>query len=54
MPRNKAKKKDSCVQVWEVKQIRVGRSKSIFIFDIFLLQMYRGCNIRQGFGDQLL
>ena len=29
------KKKDSCVQVSEVKKIRVGRSKNIFILDIF-------------------
>ena len=27
------KKKDSCVQVSEVKKIRVGRSKNIFILD---------------------
>ena len=48
------KKKDSCVQVSEVKKIRVGRSK-IFIFWIFfLLQMYRGCNRRQCSGGQLL
>ena len=36
------KKKDSCVQVSEVKKIRVGRSKNIFILNFFLLQMYRG------------
>ena len=30
------KKKDSCVQVSEVKKIRVGRSKNIFILDFFL------------------
>ena len=37
------KKKDSCVQVSEVKKIRVGRSKNIFILDfVFSLQMYRG------------
>ena len=29
------KKKDSCVQVSEVKKIRVGRSKRIFILDFF-------------------
>ena len=29
------KKKDSCVQVSEVKKIRVGRSKNILIFDFF-------------------
>ena len=29
------KKKDSCVQVSEVKKIRVGRSKNIFILDFF-------------------
>ena len=29
------KKKDSCVQVLEVKKIRVGRSKNIFILDFF-------------------
>ena len=29
------KKKDSCVQVSEVKTIRVGRSKNIFILDFF-------------------
>ena len=28
-------KKDSCVQVLEVKKIRVGRSKNIFILDFF-------------------
>ena len=31
------KKKDSCVQVSEVKKIRVGRSKSIFILDYFFI-----------------
>ena len=31
------KKKDSCVQVSEVKQIRVGRSKNIFILDCFFI-----------------
>ena len=36
------KKKDSCVQVSEVKKIRVGRSKNIFILDFFLLEMCRG------------
>ena len=29
------KKKDSCVQVSEVKKIRVGRLKNIFILDFF-------------------
>ena len=29
------KKKDGCVQVLEVKLIRVGRSKNIFILDFF-------------------
>ena len=29
------KKKDSCVQVSEVKKIRVGRSKNIFILEKF-------------------
>ena len=29
------KKKDSCVQVSEVKKIRVGRSKNIFILEFF-------------------
>ena len=29
------KKKDSCVQVSEVRKIRVGRSKNIFILDFF-------------------
>ena len=29
------KKKDCCVQVSEVKKIRVGRSKNIFILDFF-------------------
>ena len=48
------KKKDSCVQVSEVKKIRVGRSKNIFILDFFLLQMHRGFNRRQGSGGQLL
>ena len=31
------KKKDSCVQVSEVKKIRVGRSKNIFILDFFFI-----------------
>ena len=31
------KKKDSCVQVSEVKKIRVGRSKTIFILDYFFI-----------------
>ena len=31
------KKKDSCVQVSEVKRIRVGRSKNIFILDFFFI-----------------
>ena len=31
------KKKDSCVQVSEVKKIRVGRSKNIFILDSFFI-----------------
>ena len=31
------KKKDSCVQVSEVKKIRVGRSKNIFILDYFFI-----------------
>ena len=48
------KKINSCVQVSEVEKIRVGRSKNIFILDFFLLQMYRGCNRRQGSGGQLL
>ena len=29
------KKKDSCVQVSDVKKIRVGRLKNIFILDFF-------------------
>ena len=29
------KKKDCCVQVSEVKKIRVGRSKNIFILEFF-------------------
>ena len=29
------KKKDSCVQVSEVKKIRVGRSKNIFILEFY-------------------
>ena len=32
------KKKDSCVQVSEVKKIRVGRSKNIFILDFFFIR----------------
>ena len=31
------KKKDSCVQVSEVEKIRVGRSKTIFILDLFFI-----------------
>ena len=31
------KKKDSCVQVSEVKKIRVGRSKNIFILEFFFI-----------------
>ena len=31
------KKKDSCVQVSEVKKIRVGRSKNIFILDFLFI-----------------
>ena len=31
------KKKDSCVQVSEVKKIRVGRSKKKFILDFFFI-----------------
>ena len=31
------KKEDSCVQVSEVKKIRVGRSKNIFILDYFFI-----------------
>ena len=31
------KKKDSCVQVSEVKKIRVGRSKNIFIWEFFFI-----------------
>ena len=31
------KKKDSCVQVSEVKKIRVGRSKNNFILDFFFM-----------------
>ena len=31
------KKKDSCVQVSEVKKIRVGRSKNIVILDFFFI-----------------
>ena len=34
---HKAKKKDSCVQVSEVKKIRVGRSKNIFILEFFFI-----------------
>ena len=32
------KKKDSYVQVSEVKKIRVGRSKNIFILDFFFIR----------------
>ena len=46
------KKKDSCVQVSEVKKIRVGRSKNIFILDFFYYT-YTGCNRRTGSGGQL-
>ena len=47
------KKKDSCVQVSEVKIIRVGRSKNIFILEYFFNY---NCTEgrRQGFGGQLL
>ena len=48
------KKKDSCVQVSEVRKNIVGRSKNIFILDLFLLQMYRGYNRRLGSGGQIL
>ena len=48
------KKKDSCVQVSEVKKIRVGRSKNIFILDFFFHYKCRGFNRRQGSGGQLL
>ena len=34
---SRPKKKDSCVQVSEVKKIRVGRSKNIFILDFFFI-----------------
>ena len=34
---DRAKKNDSCVQVSEVKKIRVGRSKNICIFDFFFI-----------------
>ena len=47
------KKKDSCVQVSEVKKIRVGRSKNIFILDFFF--HYKCTEVRrQGSGGQLL
>ena len=36
------KKKDSCVQVSEVKKIRVGRSKNIFILDFFFIINVQG------------
>ena len=36
-PLVRPKKKDSCVQVSEVKKIRVGRSKNIFILDYFFI-----------------
>ena len=31
------KRKDSCVQVLEVKNIKLGRSKNIFILDFFFI-----------------
>ena len=36
------KKEDSCVQVSEVKKIRVGRSKNIFILDFFFIINVQG------------
>ena len=38
----KPQKKSSCVQVSEVKKIRVGRLKNIFILDFFFIEIYRG------------
>ena len=35
--RLRQKNKDSCVQVSEVRKIRVGRSKNIFILDFFFI-----------------
>ena len=35
LPLLRPKKKDSCVQVSDVKKIRVGRSRKIFILDFF-------------------
>ena len=34
---NRPKKKDSCVQVSEVKKIRVGRSNFFFFLDFFFI-----------------
>ena len=36
-PFAKAKTKNSCIQVSDVKKIRVGRSKKIFLFWIFFI-----------------